>query len=112
MHRQDFVRQYSGDKSDLKRPPGLFERLHIDLPLALLLLILAGYGLGILYSASDQALSIVGAALYHGLEIHFSTVTRYWPLVLGVIIVILVLAFPQGIVGWLHQRFGATRGRR
>ena len=54
---------------------------------------------------------VVGAALYHGLEIHFSTVTRHWPLVLGVIIVVLVLAFPQGIVGWLQQRL-ATWGRR
>src|SRR5690606_15243078 len=47
---------------------------------------------------------IVGAAAYHGLEIWFSTLTRYWPLVLGVIIVALVLAFPRGIVGHLAHR--------
>ena len=38
---------------------------------------------------------LVGAALYHGAEIWFSTLTRYWPLILGLIIVALVLAFPR-----------------
>lgn len=47
---------------------------------------------------------MVGAAVYHGLEIWFSTITRYWPLILGLIIVALVLAFPHGIVGWLQRR--------
>jgi branched-chain amino acid transport system permease protein len=53
---------------------------------------------------------IVGAAAYHGLEIEISTVTRYWPLVLGAIIVVLVLAFPQGIVGFAQARL-AGRAR-
>jgi branched-chain amino acid transport system permease protein len=52
---------------------------------------------------------IAGAALYHGLKIWFSAVTRFWPLILGCIIVLLVLAFPQGIGGWLRGRF--ERGR-
>jgi branched-chain amino acid transport system permease protein len=47
---------------------------------------------------------LVGAAVYHGLEIWFATLTRYWPLILGLIIVGLVLAFPHGIVGWLQRR--------
>jgi branched-chain amino acid transport system permease protein len=50
---------------------------------------------------------IVGAAAYHGLEIEFATITRFWPLVLGGIIVVLVLAFPQGIVGFAQARFAA-----
>jgi branched-chain amino acid transport system permease protein len=49
---------------------------------------------------------IVGAALYHGLEIWFSTLTRYWPLILGLIIVGLVLAFPHGVVGFAERRIG------
>jgi branched-chain amino acid transport system permease protein len=49
---------------------------------------------------------IVGAALYHGLEIWFSTLTRYWPLILGLIIVGLVLAFPHGVVGFAERRLG------
>ena len=47
---------------------------------------------------------LVGAAVYHGLQIWFATLTRYWPLILGVIIIGLVLAFPHGIVGWLQRR--------
>ncbi len=49
---------------------------------------------------------MIGAAVYHGLEIWFSTLTRYWPLVLGLIIIALVLAFPHGIVGFLQRRRG------
>jgi branched-chain amino acid transport system permease protein len=52
---------------------------------------------------------IVGAAAYHGLEIEFATITRFWPLVLGAIIVLLVLAFPQGIAGFAQARL--TRAR-
>ncbi len=47
---------------------------------------------------------IAGAAVYHGLEFWFSTITRYWPLILGLIIVVLVLAFPHGIVGFAQRR--------
>jgi branched-chain amino acid transport system permease protein len=53
---------------------------------------------------------IVGGAAYHGLEIWFSTLTRFWPLVLGLIIVALVLAFPRGIVGYLVRRVPAAEG--
>ena len=53
---------------------------------------------------------IVGAAAYHGLEIWFSTVTRFWPLVLGLIIVALVLAFPRGIVGYAAERLPEAEG--
>ena len=53
---------------------------------------------------------IVGAAAYHGLEIWFATLTRFWPLVLGLIIVALVLAFPRGIVGYLVHRVPAAEG--
>ena len=53
----------------------------------------------------------VGAAAYHGLEIEIATVTRYWPLVLGMIIVLIVLVFPQGIVGFAQARFAARTNR-
>jgi branched-chain amino acid transport system permease protein len=46
---------------------------------------------------------LVGAAVYHGLEIWFATLTRYWPLIVGLIIVALVLACPQGIAGYLQR---------
>jgi branched-chain amino acid transport system permease protein len=53
---------------------------------------------------------LVGAAAYHGLEIWFATLTRFWPLVLGLIIVAMVLAFPRGIVGYLVRRVPAAEG--
>ena len=51
---------------------------------------------------------LVGAAVYHGLAIGFATLTRYWPLIVGLIIVALVLAFPNGIVGYLQRRRAAA----
>jgi branched-chain amino acid transport system permease protein len=67
-------------------------------------------GLVMVLLGGVQTLSgpIVGAAAYHGLEIEISTITRYWPLVLGAIIVLLVLAFPQGIVGFVQARFARS----
>ncbi|MGH6944207.1 MAG: branched-chain amino acid ABC transporter permease, partial [Geminicoccaceae bacterium] len=52
---------------------------------------------------------VVGAASYHGLEIWFSTVTRHWPLILGLIIIGLVLAFPHGVVGFAERRLERAR---
>jgi branched-chain amino acid transport system permease protein len=49
---------------------------------------------------------LVGAAVYHGLAIWFATLTRYWPLIVGLIIVTSVLAFPHGIAGYLQRRRG------
>jgi branched-chain amino acid transport system permease protein len=67
-------------------------------------------GLVMVLLGGVQTLSgpMVGAAAYHGLEIEISTITRYWPLVLGAIIVLLVLAFPQGIVGFVQARFARS----
>jgi branched-chain amino acid transport system permease protein len=69
-------------------------------------------GLVMVLLGGVQTLSgpIIGAAAYHGLEIEFSTITRYWPLVLGTIIVVLVQAFPQGIVGFAQARLGGRAG--
>lgn len=49
---------------------------------------------------------IVGAATYHALQTemvrHFD---EYWRLLLGTVIVLLVILFPAGIVGYLRRRF-------
>jgi branched-chain amino acid transport system permease protein len=42
---------------------------------------------------------IVGAAVYVVLEVVISGQTEYWPLVMGCIILLLVLAMPEGLVG-------------
>jgi branched-chain amino acid transport system permease protein len=48
---------------------------------------------------------IVGAAAYHGLAVELTRATDHWRLVLGTAIVLLVVAFPQGIAGFLRARF-------
>ncbi len=52
---QDFVRQMPGQSSELARPVGVWQRLHIDPILLLLLLLLTAFGLVVLYSASGQS---------------------------------------------------------
>ena len=52
---------------------------------------------------------VVGAALFHLLEIQAMSLTDWWRLVLGVIILVLVLAFPKGVAGFARDLW--TRGR-
>ena len=54
---------------------------------------------------------VVGALAYTGLYDGLLRATSYWRLVLGAAIVLLVLAFPEGIAG-AAQRWGQGRGRR
>ncbi len=46
---------------------------------------------------------LVGALVYAGLEEQLVRFTDYWRLVLGLLIILLVLAFPQGIAGFAAQ---------
>jgi branched-chain amino acid transport system permease protein len=48
---------------------------------------------------------IVGAIAYHGLAVELTRGTEHWRLALGLAIVVLAIAFPQGIAGFLRQRF-------
>lgn len=48
---------------------------------------------------------IVGAVIYAGLHEQLMRATEYWRLVLGLVIVVLVLAFPQGLAGFAAQRW-------
>ena len=65
----DYVRQMPHQGShDMARQPGAASRLHIDIPLLLLLLLLTLYGLFVLYSASGQSMAaVVRQARYFGL---------------------------------------------
>jgi branched-chain amino acid transport system permease protein len=51
---------------------------------------------------------MVGAAAYHGLAVELTRATDHWRLVLGTAIVLLVVAFPQGVVGFLRARLERT----
>jgi branched-chain amino acid transport system permease protein len=48
---------------------------------------------------------IVGAIAYHGLAVELTRGTEHWRLVLGTAIVVLGIAFPQGIAGFIRRRF-------
>ncbi|MGR0183738.1 ABC transporter permease [Azospirillum aestuarii] len=52
---------------------------------------------------------VVGAALFHLLETEAMSRTDWWRLVLGTIILVLVLAFPKGVAGFVRDLW--TRGR-
>lgn len=50
---------------------------------------------------------LVGAAAYHGLEVEVMGLTEHWRAILGLIILALVLAFPDGIAGAARRLGGA-----
>jgi len=47
---------------------------------------------------------VVGAALYKVMQVFLSSWTNYWRLVIGLVVIGLVVAFPRGIVGYAQQR--------
>jgi branched-chain amino acid transport system permease protein len=49
---------------------------------------------------------LVGAALFTWLQDTVARQTDYWQALLGFTILLLVMAFPQGIVGFIRDRFG------
>ncbi|MCR8921210.1 rod shape-determining protein RodA [Dasania sp. GY-MA-18] len=59
MSHSDFVRQMPNTGSQLARRNSIWQRLHIDLPLLFLLMLLTGGGLFVLYSASGQDISVI-----------------------------------------------------
>lgn len=54
---------------------------------------------------------LVGAGVFQALRIELASLTDLWKLALGVLIVVLVLAFPQGIAGFVAGRLDAWRAR-
>jgi len=53
----------------------------------------------------------LGAAVYVVLEVVISGHTEYWPLAMGLIILALVLALPNGLAGWRSLRRGPAGAR-
>ena len=52
---------------------------------------------------------LIGATTYKALQVYVSSHTDLWRMVLGVVIVVLVVAFPRGIVGFLSERLPGRR---
>ncbi|MBQ77693.1 MAG: rod shape-determining protein RodA [Cellvibrionales bacterium] len=63
--RSDFSRNLPGDPSALRSQTGRFQRWRLDLPLLLLLISLAAFGLFILYSASGKDIDRVTRQLIY-----------------------------------------------
>jgi len=59
MSQRDFQRTLSDSSAHLSRPTGLWSHTHLDAWLLLLLLALCGFGLFVLYSASEQDIGYV-----------------------------------------------------
>ena len=51
-----------------------------------------------------------GAALFTWLQDTVSRGVEYWRAVIGLVVIALVLAFPQGLAGFLRDRFAHARG--
>jgi branched-chain amino acid transport system permease protein len=52
---------------------------------------------------------IVGAAVFTWLQDTVARQTDYWEALLGAAILLLVIAFPQGIVGFVRDKLGAHK---
>ena len=55
---------------------------------------------------------LVGGAAFTFLKAYIMPVTDQWRLVLGIVIIVLVLAFPRGIVGFINARSGWFGGAK
>ncbi len=54
---------------------------------------------------------LLGAAAFHLLEAYILPLTDYWRAIVGLIIVVLVIAFPQGLAGFLRERLAGEESR-
>jgi branched-chain amino acid transport system permease protein len=51
---------------------------------------------------------VIGAIAFVGLQEELARATDLWRLFLGLVIIALVLAFPQGLAGFIAARFAKT----
>lgn len=113
---QDFLRRLPSSDRGLRRRDRLQQRLHLDFYLLLLLLLVAAYGLTVLYSAGGQSVTglqrqgayfvvAFGAMLLTAqIPVHLLRRLAPWAYTLGVVLLILVLLMGVGAKGaqrWL-----------
>lgn len=107
----DFRRQMPEASRDLRQPVSLAQRWHIDVPLLVLLLMLTGFGLLVLYSASGQNIyymkrQIMFFVLAYGVMFTVAQFRLYtmeswavWFYAGGVFLLVMVLFFGVGARG-------------
>lgn len=116
MSHSDFVRQMPNTGSQFAKRNSLWQRLHVDGPLLILLLCLTAVGLFVLYSASGQDIATVKKqgryfliayfAMFFIAQLEPESIKRLAPLgfLVGVVMLILVPFFGVGAKGaqrWL-----------
>ncbi len=89
MSHSDFIRQLPRDHHARQVQRGILQRLRIDLSLLVLLLLLTGFGLVILYSASDGSNASVArqarflligyVVMFAVAQVHIENIKRYAP---------------------------------
>ena len=116
MSSGDFKRRMPEASSDLRRRDSILMKLHIDLPLLILLSMITAYGLVVLYSASGQSwhyverqsifFGLAYVAMFAAAQIRMQTYEYWapWFFGLGVVLLIGVLLIGVGAKGaqrWL-----------
>lgn len=116
MTSQDFRRRMPEAHADLRRKAGLLQVFHIDLPLLILLLLTAAFGLTVLYSAAGSELhyvrrqavffvmGFVGMVMVAQVPLAMMQRWAPWVYAAGVLLLVLVLLMGTGAKGaqrWL-----------
>ncbi|MBK6288528.1 MAG: rod shape-determining protein RodA [Gammaproteobacteria bacterium] len=120
MRRGDFQHQMPESARDFGRRPPLSERLHVDLPLLGILLLLSSYGLVVLYSASGREfeqvlrqgvfLGLGFLAMFGVAQVSVQTLRRWtpWAYLIGLLLLLAVDLVGIGAKG--AQRWLAIPG--
>lgn len=121
MSSQDFLRRMPGAAHDLRRRDSLWQRLHIDVPLLLLLLAITAYGVLVLYSASGgggyierQSVFFVIAygSMFFVAQIPMPVLERWSPWFYAGGVVLLALVYVYGVGAKGAQRWLSLGGFR
>ncbi|WP_239692544.1 rod shape-determining protein RodA [Microbulbifer mangrovi] len=117
MASRDYMHRLPDAGSSLRRPESFSRRWHIDLPLLLLLMVLAGVGLVVLYSASGEeihyvkrqavfmGLAFVGMVIAAQIPLEFYRRWSPWFYLAGCCLLVAVLFIGVGAKGaqrWLQ----------
>ena len=52
---------------------------------------------------------LLGAAITVALRTFVGIYTEYWTLILGIILILLIFFLPEGVMGYVMEKFGSQR---